>query len=155
MLTARDAIEFAENLKKTEKRIDIIKIANAFDIKVFTTKEIDVPSFIAFDQETNNYEIYVNAKEYRERQRFSIAHEIAHYIQHKEKIQKFGYVGRQNDCSLSAQEEREADNLAGELLMPLNSVKRFLAENEKDENSKIDEKFVAKLAKEFEVSSHA
>lgn len=147
-----NAVELAENLKNTESRIDIIKIANLLGIKVFSTKEISMPSFIAYDKETNSYEIYVNANEFRERQRFSIAHEIAHFIQHKEKIQEFGYVGRQNIYSLSAKEEKEADNLAGNILMPLNCIKKYLEENKIDENTKIEETSIKKIAKEFEVS---
>lgn len=147
-----EIIELAENLKRTKGRIDAIELANNLGVKVFTTTDIEVPSLIAFDKESDSYEIYVNSKEPRERQRFSIAHELAHFIKHKEKIQEFGVVGRQNIHSLSAREENEADALAAEILMPEPSVRDFMALNGVTTECKIGDDIVRKFVKAFEVS---
>jgi len=150
-----EVIKFAENLKRTKGRIDVIELANNYGIKVFSSNEVKGGTFIAFDKELNSYEIYVSSKESRERQRFSIAHELAHFIQHKEKIQEFGIVGRQNMRSLSAKEEGEADSLAAEILMPSSCVQDFLSENNITKECKITDKLVDKFANEFEVSAPA
>lgn len=142
----------AENLKKTKGRIDVIELANSLGIKVYTSSQMGTPSFIAYDKEQQRYEIYVNAREKVARQRFSIAHEIAHFIEHKDKINVLGIVGRQNTYSLTAEEEFQADSLAAEILMPKNCVEEFLKQNNVSRETKIDEEVVRKLAQEFEVS---
>lgn len=148
----KQIIEQAKNLKETKQRIDIIDIANSLGIDVYQTTDVHYPSLIAYDNQEQKYEIYVNANEPRTRQRFSIAHEIAHFILHKDKIKTFGAVGRQNVCSLSGKEEREADNLASELLMPTDCVNEFLKQNNIADNSKITDSFISEISKDFEVS---
>jgi Zn-dependent peptidase ImmA (M78 family) len=147
-----DPIAQAINLKKTKGRIDVIELANNLGIKVFSTNDINYPSIIAFDPELKEYEIYVNSNEPRERQRFSIAHEIAHFWKHQEKIIQFGAVGRQNVCSLSAAEEKDADNYAAEILMPRVLIEEYLENNNITQEDKIGDNTVRQLAKEYEVS---
>lgn len=140
------------NLKASNNRIDIIKLANTLGIRVYSTDDIGVAAFIAYDNSEQLYEIYVNSNESRPRQRFSIAHEIAHYILHKDKICEFGVVGRQNVNSLSAKEERQADNLAADILMPIECIEKFLKDNNISEDDKISDSIIKKISKEFEVS---
>ena len=147
-----DILKEAENLKRTKGRIDIVELANTLGIKVYSTKDIKQPSFIAFDPQTQSYEIYFNSKDAGTRQRFSIAHEIAHYILHRDKIVSFGVVGRNHNNSLSISEEKEADCLAGALLMPANSVSDFIHNKGITLNDKIELETVKDMAKEFEVS---
>lgn len=148
----KDVLKSVENIKRTQGRIDIVEIANSLGIKVFETREIEQPSFIAYDPETKCYQIYLNERDAGTRQRFSIAHEIAHFLLHKDKIVSFGTVGRLCDCSLSLKEEKIADNLAGRILMPKKNIKEYMAQNGFSVNDKIDKQMVQKVAKEFEVS---
>lgn len=152
METKEEVLGWIENIKRTKGRIDIVEVANALGIKVFETKEISQPSFIAYDSETKCYEIYINTKDVGTRQRFSIAHEIAHYLLHKDKIITFGTVGRSCEFSLSLAEEKEADMLAGSILMPERSVEDFIEQNKISKNDKFDLSMVKRVAKEFEVS---
>ena len=152
---SENILKQAENLKKTKGRIDIIEMANSLGIKVFTSSQMKVPSFIAYDKDKKRYEIYVNAREKVERQRFSIAHEIAHFIEHKEKITELGIVGRQNTYSLTAKEELQADNLAAEILMPEEYVMKYLKEYKISNKDYLDEKFVKSCAKNFDVTPPA
>lgn len=152
MGNVKDILKSAENLKRTQGRIDIVEVANTLGIKVFETKDIRQPSFIAYDPDTKCYQIYLNARDAGTRQRFSIAHEIAHFLLHKRKIVSFGSVGRLCDCSLSLKEEKRADNLAGRILMPKKSVRTFMLQNGFSVNDKIEKNMVKKVAKEFEVS---
>lgn len=147
-----DLIKEIENIKKTKGRINTVEIANMLGIKVYITKDIKQSSFIAFDNETNCYGIYINAREKGTRQRFSIAHEIVHFLLHKDKIITFGVVGRQCEASLTANEEKCADNLAGILLMPDNCVKDYMCKFNVSFDDKLDLKIIKEFAKEFEVS---
>lgn len=142
----------AENLKRTKGRINLVEIANSYGIKVFSTDEIKAPSFIAYDPETKGYEIYINSKEPGTRQRFSIAHELAHYILHRDKIISFGIVGRECEQSLLVLEERQADDLAANILMPEKSVIDYLNSKGIDKSSLLTANMVKAVAKEFEVS---
>lgn len=173
--------ELARNLKNKDGRIDIIKLAHLLNIKVYSTDEIKEAAFIAYDNNSKSYKIYVNSNEARTRQRFSIAHEIAHFLLHKNKIRErvvtskqntcslmqkianlfhedkvseIAIIGRQNEFSLSAEEEKAADALAEELLMPTDCVKDFLRENDvRDEPTKITDDVISKISEEFEVSN--
>lgn len=152
METVKEVLEWVENIKRTKGRIDIVEVANTLGIKVYETKEISQPSFIAYDADYKCYEIYLNAKDVGTRQRFSIAHEIAHFLLHKEKIITFGAVGRTCEYSLSIAEEKDADNLAGCILMPMHSVNDFLVNCNVTKDEKIEVEIVKQVAKEFEVS---
>ena len=152
MENVKEILTWVENLKRTKGRIDVVEVANTLGIKVYETKEISQPSFIAYDSDLECYEIYLNAKDVGTRQRFSIAHEIAHYILHKDKIIIFGAVGRTCEYSLSMAEEKDADILAGCILMPENSVKEYLIKNNISIDDKIERDIVKNFAKEFEVS---
>lgn len=145
-------VEQAVNLKRTQGRINLIEIANSLGIDVYTTKEIKQSSFIAYDAETENYEIYLNENEVGTRQRFSIAHEIAHFVLHKNKIKTFGVVGRECEQSLSVAEEKEADTLAAEILMPTCICNEYLTNHSITMDTVIDYQIVKDFAKEFGVS---
>ena len=148
----QELLQEIENIKKTKGRIDIVEIANSLGIKVYATNEIEQSSLIAYDSETNCYEIIFNENQPKTRQRFSIAHEIAHFLLHKDKIITFGIVGRECAVSLSLQEEKEADNLAGMLLMPENCIKKALEQRKLTVENVIDTEIVKSIATEFSVS---
>lgn len=155
MENANEIIEQAENLKRTQGRINLVEIANTLGIKVYTTKDIKQSSFIAFDPENECYEIYINGQEAGTRQRFSIAHEIAHYILHKDKIISFGVVGRQCEVSLTVEEEREADMLAAHIIMPPDSSKEYLNSRGVSIDLPITKEIITQYANEFGVSMMA
>lgn len=73
-----------------------------------------------------NKTIYINSTDSEERQRFTIAHELAHFMyNHNE--DKYGLNYRDgNKARTSA--ERQADDFAGELLMPSPVVRKKLKE---------------------------
>lgn len=152
MMKIDDLISEIENIKKVKGRINTVEIANMLGIKVYKTLDIKQSSFIAFDRESDCYGIYINAREKGTRQRFSIAHEIAHYLLHKDKIITFGVVGRQCDESLPPIEERLADGLAARLLMPENCVNEYMNKLNISMNDKLELNVVKNFAKEFEVS---
>lgn len=99
----------------------------------------------AIIKEGDKYVIYVNDKHPKNRQRFTIAHEIAHYILHKEKIGDNLTDNAMYRSKLSNVFERQANILASEILMPVNFVMQFIEEN----------KSVSEMAILFKVSEEA
>lgn len=76
----------------------------------------------------NSFEIRVNRHESRGRQRFTVAHELAHFLLHRDQIG----AGVSDDAlyrsSLSDAREAEANRLAAQILMPRDSVRKAFAE---------------------------
>lgn len=95
----------------------------------------------------NGYEIAINAADAQERQRFTLAHEIAHLLLHRDKLDS-GLLedDRMYRSALSTPEERAANVLAARLLMPENLVR--LAHKAGADNA-------SKLANLFGVSQQA
>jgi hypothetical protein len=96
----------------------------------------------------SGFRIRINRYEVDERQRFTIAHEIAHYLLHRDQI-KSGIVDNvMYRSSLSSKREAEANRLAADIIMPYPCVLRELDRlgGERDEVS------AAALARTFKVS---
>jgi len=130
--------------------IDIVSLADTLGIKIYGTDKGN--SYIK--EKDNCFSIYVNTSHTKERQRFSIAHEMAHFIYHKNDIIRNDRIDREDVCSLSSFEENKADELAAELLMPKEIVAKYIKEHFMVEgNSCITEKIVLTFAKHFCVST--
>jgi Zn-dependent peptidase ImmA (M78 family) len=108
--------------------IDITAIATALGLSVYDDTPLDngVSGMIIREQSPDNpsgYRININPRDSYRRQRFTIAHECAHYLLHREKIGD-GITDNamyRSDVMTSA-EEFEANNLAADLIMPRNLV---------------------------------
>lgn len=77
------------------------------------------------------YTIRVNRHDPKRRQRFTVAHEIAHFLLHRDQIGN----GIQDDklyrSALSDRREQEANRLAADLLMPVHLIREALTESGK------------------------
>ena len=74
----------------------------------------------------NGYEIRINKYEVPERQRFTLAHEIAHFLLHKSDI-KSGVVDNvMYRSALTSRKEAEANRLAADIVMPAQAVRDAL-----------------------------
>lgn len=110
-----------------------------------------VSGSLSFDGE--GYTITVNANEGPQRQRFTAAHELAHYLMHRSLLTNGGKLHRDSLFGMAAQHnssypfrpvhEVQANKLAADLLMPEDVLKS-------DYNRQIDN--VQELAKRFKVS---
>lgn len=101
--------------------------------------------------------IFINADQHSNRQRFTIAHEIGHYLLHKQEQvhvdNEFSVVYRNNKSSTGEdQHEIEANQFAAEILMPENCVEKYLSENK---ITTITETTIAEMAEFFGVSLQA
>lgn len=152
-----DILNKAKQDKIEKGNIDIVQLAKSCNIKVIGKElEHDESAYICYNSNTNNFSIYVNPNHCKERQRFSIAHELAHFILHNDKVREFGQVDRQGNYSLSKDEEDAADCLAANILMPNDLVCEHLSKlNINDKTNNISESVVQAIAHEFNVSFYA
>lgn len=105
-------------------------------------------------KEENQYIIRVNRYESRERQRFTIAHELAHYLLHRDIIDSTTNGIHDNILYRSGQPltvEYEANLLAADIVMPSALLKKKLC----DIKHEINEDVIVSLAEEFQVSRGA
>ncbi len=92
--------------------------------------------------------IFVNPKARPERRRFTIAHELGHFILHRASQTRFQCDKESVYSGIESlkQIEREADDFAGNLLMPGDLLRNRIA------GKRIDFHLIGELAREFGVS---
>lgn len=124
-------------------------ITESLGLKVYVSDFNDpISGMIKKDTRSNSgYSIYVNSTHHKNRMRFTVAHEIAHYILHQEYIGDGILDDVMYRSSLSSKMEREANNFAANILMPWSLLDKMMKENT---NVSIEE-----LAEKFEVSKSA
>lgn len=120
-------------IKKSQEnstKVNIISLCNNFGIKVYDANmESNMSGAIL--KENDEYKIYINRYESQNRQRFTIAHELAHFLLHKEKIgdnltDRKGTNGMMYRSNLSDIYERQANILASEILMPITLIRKYI-----------------------------
>lgn len=100
---------------------------------------------------SSGFRIRINRHEPPERQRFTLAHEIAHYILHRSLIGGGVVDDTMYRSALSSRREVEANKLAAELCMPM-----AIIEEEKGRRRHLaDEQLVDDMARLFKVSKQA
>ena len=104
---------------------------------------------------TGSATIGVNSKHAPTRRRFTIAHELGHFLLHEGLLshvdRDFRVNYRDDESSLATNiEEIEANTFAASLLMPAHFLDALNAEDAVDDDSR-----VADLAAQFDVSRHA
>jgi Zn-dependent peptidase ImmA (M78 family) len=103
-------------------------IAKDFGIKILISDlPLSISGTLSRDQGSrDNWAIRVNRHEHKNRQRFTIAHEIAHFILHKDAISDKVVDDTFYRSELSERREWEANALAAEILMPWALIKRLM-----------------------------
>jgi len=129
--------------------VHVYRIATALGLDICHSDTLpdNISGFIkCHDTHPGKYEIHVNAAHNKSRQRFTIAHELAHFILHKDKIGDCITDDALYRSSLSSRVEVEANELAMNILMPWHLLEPRLKENNVSVNS---------LARDFDVSTSA
>lgn len=106
-------------------------------------------------REGNQYIIRVNRNEARERQRFTIGHELAHYLLHRHVIDGSPEGITDSVLYRSGAPERieyEANRLAAEIVMPMHLIEQELREKF---GGVVTDATIESLASKFEVSKAA
>lgn len=110
--------------------IDVHEIAETLNIRI-TEKELpdSVAGFILKEENQEHPVIYLNSNDGEQRKRFTIAHELGHYVQEREK-EKIAYVDKRDELASKGTDpkERWCNGFAAELIMPESVVKKYWAE---------------------------
>lgn len=120
--------------------------------------ELNDISGILFKNNEEQWKIIVNKDDSATRQLFTIAHELGHYFLHKNHFNKFvdgQFVQasmERTELTKFQQDEVEANEFAGSLIMPKKIIEEELGE---PTGVKVSEHQVASLASKFGVSSLA
>lgn len=117
--------------------VEVELLANSLGIEVV---------YLSFDPDTSGmieriengrYRISVNDNHPVTRQRFTIAHELGHYFNHRHLIgdgildnraYRSASEGRYQNTAIGRRQETEANQFAANLLMPWDAIKRLQAE---------------------------
>lgn len=133
-LAARDLLiaTWSEDLEDCPLPIDPFEIAGCLGLKVYVTPlEPDVSGMLA-KRPGQDAEVYVNALDSENRQRFSCAHEIGHFVKRVtgDEDDDWGYIDRRGPSAARGTnpEEVYANQFAAELLMPEAMVTRLYHE---------------------------
>src|SRR4051812_26704698 len=100
---------------------------------VISDLPLAVSGMLILDKEDKKtWTIKVNRHEHRNRQRFTIAHEIAHFVLHRDVIGNELVDDTFYRSGLSERREYEANALAAEILMPWPLVRRLMEDGERN-----------------------
>ncbi|MGI2125084.1 ImmA/IrrE family metallo-endopeptidase [Shewanella oncorhynchi] len=122
-------------------------IAKSFGIEV-KSSTLNAGISGEIKHENGSYIIRVNRHDVKARQRFTLAHEIAHFLLHKELIGDGIVDDILYRSSLSDKMEAEANRLAADILMPMSYIHKKMAEL----SSLREEERIEKIANLLEVS---
>lgn len=104
-------------------------IARDLNVKVVISDlPLAVSGTLSRNQDDDGWTIRVNRHEHKNRQRFTIAHEIAHYVLHRDVIGSELVDDTFYRSGLSERREFEANALAADILMPWPLIRRLMNE---------------------------
>jgi len=139
--------------------VDVEKLAHELHLDVRKDRvEGDISGFLFRDHEKSTAIIGVNSRQHPNRQRFTIAHELGHFLLHtgdKVHVDRGFEVRLRNDESSKGTDidEKEANLFAAELLMPMAFVEKDIADIQAVDL--MEETTIKSLAKKYQVSTHA
>jgi Zn-dependent peptidase ImmA (M78 family) len=143
----RAAAQVVEECWDGRLPIDPVRIAKSFGLKTFNDELDDNVSGMLVKRKGSDPEILLNRDDSRNRRRFTVAHELGHYVRRSEQPDEYEYVDYRDERSSTGtdDEERFANGFAANLLMPREAVESLVEEGTPD--------FL--LAKRFGVSREA
>lgn len=137
--------------------IDVNKLAHNLEIKIFEENMEDNISGLLYLKNGTPY-IGVNSSHHPNRKRFTIAHELGHYVLHHPKDndvivdKKLFIFPRAEELSSGYEKEKEANKFAASLLMPKALLERIIIQEEIDLD---DDNAITKLSEIVLVSEQA
>lgn len=126
--------------------VDVHRIAKELDLSIYHAADWTDSISGAISRDENGYFIIVNDKHSYLRQRFTIAHEIAHFILHRDLIGEGIQDNSLYRSHLSNKLEWQANKLAADILMPWDLIEEAIVHGNESVND---------LAKAFKVSKSA
>lgn len=149
-MTPAQIATIEEYTSEAPVRVGALAKALGLDV-VVAALPLKISGLIQPKENGDGYVIKVNRFEPKARQRFTIAHEIAHYLLHRDRIQSGVVDSVLYRSKLSSRLEAEANRLAADLIMPLGKVEEL------SEHFPVDsfDQLVEKMADKFQVSKQA
>src|SRR5205823_4332381 len=130
METAKRSKSLEETLKMFQMAwpVDVVGLASAYGLKVW---EVDLPNNISGKIQKDGkhggpsgYSVLINSNDASSRKRFTVAHEIGHFLLHRSQIGD----GLTDDAlyrsGLSTLQEVQANKIAAGILMPYALIER-------------------------------
>lgn len=108
--------------------VNILAVAEFLGLEVVEEPmDDDLSGYL--EERSGTWVVGVNSLHHRNRKRFTIAHEIAHFVLHSSEKNSFHdqTFARRNGSEGTNTMEREADRFAADLLMPESDVRRLIA----------------------------
>jgi IrrE N-terminal-like domain len=136
-----------------ETPVRVAAMAHELGLEVFKSPLKPNISGLIEPSETakSGFRIRINRHELAERQRFTLAHEIGHYVLHRDKIGGGIVDSVMYRSNLSSRYEVEANKFAADLIMPMVRVKEKF-----DQLGRVpSDEAIASLASHFRVSQAA
>lgn len=127
----------------TSYPVEIVKICNNLGLKVFEAylKPNESGMIVVDDKKWKEYDtdkfIIVNITETPVRRRFTIAHELAHYILHKQDSLLYAHRDYSENTQIKERIETEADYFAANVLMPEELVRECVEDIKERHGGKI------------------
>jgi Zn-dependent peptidase ImmA (M78 family) len=132
---------------QNEAPVNVAALAQAMGLNIYSAALPEGVSGKLFFDDHLGYVAHVNRAEDFDRQRFTAAHQIAHFILHRNEIVGDGIVDDVLYRSkLTAADEAEANTLAAEILMPWDLIDKLTKKGVRD---------IGKLAEALQVSRTA
>lgn len=126
--------------------VDLIKIADNNNIDVYyKSLPKHISGAIKYDNTEDKFKILLNESEPKNRTRFTLAHELAHYFLTQKELKESGEIWIDTMYRQSNNREQDIDYLAGALLMDKEILERAYKSI----------KSISVLSKMFEVSESA
>lgn len=156
------AEDFCKDYGITEYPVEIVRVCNENGLKVF--EEYlggNVSGLIVVDEKKwekydSNQFISVNLTDSAVRRRFTIAHELAHFVLHKNESKLYAHRDLNNDQGTRSSIEQEANYFAANVLMPEELVKNRVEDLRSEVRGKIPAFVLVKeVADDFAVSESA
>jgi Zn-dependent peptidase ImmA (M78 family) len=121
MMRIEESLQTIRDFQKVAP-VEVIGLANSLGVKVYYTDwPSDVSGRIQKDAKlggASGYAILVNKNHHENRRRFTVAHEIAHFVLHRHEIGDGVFDDALYRSGLSQKIEIEANKLAADILMP-------------------------------------
>lgn len=136
--------------------VDVEALAEALGIEVHSAfLEQDISGMLERDKSDDQYRITINALDPQTRQRFTLAHELGHYMLHRhligdgvddDRAYRSTAKGKYHNTAIGPRQETEANKFAANVLMPFELIKALKAKGIETPED---------LARELGVSEHA
>lgn len=138
-----------------ELPVRMSRLASALGVRVLSST---LPSGISGElrpcgESPSGFKIRVNRHENSKRQRFTVAHELGHYLLHKSLVEDGIVDNVLYRSTLSNSIEAEANRIAADLLMPRNTIDCWIKENFDSEPTEYDLEYISQSWKVSKIAA--